>query len=271
MIWVNVRSQRIECVVPGTANLQPLGVAGQAAHFTLVASSGNRNDSKAPTSVSLFDQGLTQVVRASAEAAAGAAQSDKDKQLADRMVAQSKFHQLAREFGRIASERGGAFAPKNRWRDNVIATGGGPGIVEAANRGASDVDAPSIGFNISLPHEQQPNPYITAELNFRFHYFAMRKMHFAMRANALAIFPGGFGTMDEMFEMLTLQQTRKAPPSPIVLFGKSYWSRIINFEALAEEGVISPSDLQLFEFADTAEEGWASLVRRGLLAHAGRT
>ena len=139
--------------------------------------------------------------------------------------------------------------------------------MEAANRGAIDAGAPSIGFNIALPHEQEPNPYITPELCFRFHYFAMRKMHLAMRANALAIFPGGFGTMDELFELLTLQQTRKAPAAPVVLFGEAYWRKIINFDALAEEGMISPEDLQLFEFAETAEEGWASMVRRGLRAH----
>ena len=130
------------------------------------------------------------------------------------------YYEVAREFGRIASERGGAFAPQHRWRDNVIATGGGPGIMEAANRGAFDAGAPSIGFNITLPDEQEPNAYITPELSFHFHYFAMRKMHLAMRANALAIFPGGFGTMDELFEILTLQQTRKAPPAPVVLFGE---------------------------------------------------
>jgi uncharacterized protein (TIGR00730 family) len=183
------------------------------------------------------------------------------------MQAQSAYYQVARDFGRIASERGGAFAPKHRWRDNVIATGGGPGIMEAANRGAADAGAPSIGFNITLPAEQKPNPYITPELSFRFHYFAMRKMHLAMRANALAIFPGGFGTMDELFELLTLQQTSKAPPAPVVLFGEAYWRRIVNFDALVEEGMISPADLKLFEYAETAEEGWASLVRRGLRAH----
>jgi uncharacterized protein (TIGR00730 family) len=202
-----------------------------------------------------------------AEAAAEAAGTDAERELAARLQQRSGFYRIAREFARIASQHGGAFAPKNRWRDNVIATGGGPGIMEAANRGASDVGAPSIGFNITLPHEQVPNPYITPELSFRFHYFAMRKMHLAMRANALAIFPGGFGTMDELFELLTLQQTQKAPPAPIVLFGESYWRRIINFDALAEEGMISATDLKLFEFAETAEDGWASLVRRGLRAH----
>jgi uncharacterized protein (TIGR00730 family) len=202
-----------------------------------------------------------------AEAAAAAAATPADKETAERLQRQARYYGIAREFGRIASERGGAFAPKNRWRDNVIATGGGPGIMEAANRGAFDAGAPSIGFNITLPDEQNPNPYITPELSFRFHYFAMRKMHLAMRANALAIFPGGFGTMDELFELLTLQQTRKAPPAPVVLFGEAYWRRIVNFDALAEEGMIAPADLKLFEFAETAEAGWASLVRRGLRAH----
>ena len=139
--------------------------------------------------------------------------------------------------------------------------------MEAANRGAFEAGAPSIGFNITLPFEQVPNRYITPELSFRFHYFAMRKMHLAMRANALAIFPGGFGTIDELFELLTLLQTRKAPPAPVVLFAEAYWRRIVNFDALAEEGLISAEDLRLFEYAETAEQGWDSLVRRGLRAH----
>jgi len=199
--------------------------------------------------------------------AAAAARSPAEREAAERLKHRSTYYQIARDFGRIASQAGGAFAPKNRWRDNVIATGGGPGIMEAANRGAFDAGAPSIGFNISLPLEQAPNPYITPELSFQFHYFAMRKMHLAMRANALAIFPGGFGTMDELFELLTLQQTRKAPAAPVVMFGEAYWRRIVNFDALAEEGMIAPADLQLFEFAETAQEGWASLIRRGLRAH----
>jgi uncharacterized protein (TIGR00730 family) len=203
-----------------------------------------------------------------AELAASTATTAAEKETAERLKRQSGYYQVAREFGRIASERGGAFAPRHRWRDNVIATGGGPGIMEAANRGAFDTGAPSIGFNITLPEEQNPNPYITPELSFRFHYFAMRKMHLAMRANALAIFPGGFGTMDELFELLTLQQTNKAPPAPVVLFGEAYWRRIVNFDALAEEGMISAHDLKLFEYAETAEAGWESLVRRGLHAHA---
>lgn len=204
-----------------------------------------------------------------ADAAVAAARTDADKELANRLQQRSEFYRIAHEFGRIASQRGGAFAPKNRWRDNVIATGGGPGIMEAANRGAADAGAPSIGFNITLPHEQGPNIYSTPDLTFRFHYFAMRKMHLAMRANGIAIFPGGFGTMDELFELLTLQQTSKAPPAPIVLFGERYWRRIVNFDAFVEEGVISADDLSLFEFAETAEDGWASLVRRGLRINGG--
>jgi uncharacterized protein (TIGR00730 family) len=177
-----------------------------------------------------------------------------------------RYYALAREFGRIVSTKGGALA-SGRPRDNVIATGGGPGIMEAANRGANDVGAPSIGFNISLPAEQEPNAYSTPELTFRFHYFAMRKMHFAMRANALAVFPGGFGTLDELFELLTLRQTGKAPPLPIVLFGRDYWNGVLNFDALVAHGTIDAKNLDLFTFVETAEEGWTELVKRGLVAH----
>ena len=186
---------------------------------------------------------------------------------ARRRVRQTRWYELARAFGRLVSERGGALAADGRLRDNVIATGGGPGIMEAANRGACDAGAPSIGFNISLPAEQEPNPYSTPELTFRFHYFAMRKMHRAMRANALAVFPGGFGTMDELFEILTLQQTRKAPPMPIVLFGRDYWHRIVDFNALVDKGMIAAEDLALFAVADGPEEGWEAMIRHGLKAH----
>lgn len=176
------------------------------------------------------------------------------------------WYAQARRFGAVASKRGGAFISDGGKRHNVIATGGGPGVMEAANRGAADVGAPSIGFNITLPHEQAPNPYSTPELTFRFHYFAMRKMHLAMRANALVVFPGGFGTFDELFEILTLRQTGKAPPIPIVLFDETYWRSVINFEALAEAGMIDPADMDLFRFAETAEEVWAALVAGGLQA-----
>jgi uncharacterized protein (TIGR00730 family) len=169
----------------------------------------------------------------------------------------------ARRFGRIASERGGALALGGE-RHNVIATGGGPGLMEAANRGAHEAGAPSIGFNITLPREQEPNPYTTPGLTFRFHYFAMRKMHFAMRASALVVFPGGFGTFDELFDILTLRQTAKMRPIPIVLAMGSYWKKAVNFEHMVAAGTIEPEDLDLFGFADDAESTWVELVRRGL-------
>jgi len=200
-------------------------------------------------------------------AARAAAQSEGERARVERLAARSAHYEAARAFGRIASQRGGAFAPHHRWRDNVIATGGGPGIMEAANRGAFEIGAPSIGYNITLPMEQEPNPYTTPELTFRFHYFAMRKMHLAMRANALVVFPGGFGTFDELFEILNLVQTGKAPKLPIVLFDKAYWRKVIDFDALAEEEMVSREDCALFDFADTAEEAWATLVLRGLTAH----
>lgn len=176
-----------------------------------------------------------------------------------------RWYKEARAFGRLASERGGALRGRvGEPRDNVIATGGGPGIMEAANRGAVDAGAPSVGFNITLPHEQEPNAYSTPELTFRFHYFAMRKMHLAMRANALVVFPGGFGTFDEMFEMLTLRQTTKAPPVPVVLVDKAYWTSVIGFDALVEHGMIAASDLDLIGFAEDAEGVWAELLSRGL-------
>jgi uncharacterized protein (TIGR00730 family) len=173
------------------------------------------------------------------------------------------WYQEARHFGRIASERGGALKPLGAVLENVVATGGGPGIMEAANRGASEAGAPTIGFNITLPHEEEPNPYSTPGLTFRFHYFAMRKMHFAMRANALVVFPGGFGTFDEMFEILTLRQTGKEPDVPVVLVDEAYWRKVIAFEALVEEGMVELSDLDLFSFAEDAEGAWAALVEHG--------
>ncbi|MFC7399744.1 LOG family protein [Chelatococcus sp. GCM10030263] len=174
------------------------------------------------------------------------------------------WYEQARAFARLASERGGALKPHGNIRDNVIATGGGPGIMEAANRGAAEAGAPSIGFNITLPHEQEPNAYSTPDLTFRFHYFAMRKMHLAMRANALVVFPGGFGTLDELFEILTLRQTQKAPLVPTVLFDRGYWESVINFDAMQAAGTISPQDRELFGFADDAEEAWATLLEHGL-------
>ena len=176
-----------------------------------------------------------------------------------------RWYAEARAFGRLASERGGALhGPNGRPRDNVIATGGGPGVMGAANRVAADIGAPSIGFNITLPHEQEPNAWTTPDLTFRFHYFAMRKMHLAMRANALVVFPCGFGTLDELFELLTLRQTGKAPPIPIVLFDEAYWRAVIGFDTLVEHGTISPKDLELFRFADDAEAVWAALLDGGV-------
>lgn len=175
-----------------------------------------------------------------------------------------RWYKAAREFGKLASIKGGACDGNGKERDNVIATGGGPGTMEAANRGAADAGAPSIGFNIRLPQEQEPNRYSTPELTFRFHYFAMRKMHLAMRANGLVVFPGGFGTLDELFEMLTLRQTGKVDGVPVVLFDRAYWTSLINFQTLVDEEMISPDDLRLFSYAEDAEEIWSRLVANGL-------
>jgi uncharacterized protein (TIGR00730 family) len=180
---------------------------------------------------------------------------------------EANWYAQARQFARIASERGGALNPGVRERDNVIATGGGPGIMEAANRGAADCGALSVGFNITLPHEQRPNSWSTPALSFRFHYFAIRKMHLAMRANALVVFPGGFGTLDELFELLTLRQTDKAPRIPIVLADRDYWTSIVDFERLVQYRMIDRADLDLFGFADDAESLWSELLARGLEPH----
>jgi uncharacterized protein (TIGR00730 family) len=177
------------------------------------------------------------------------------------------WYRESREFGRIASANGGALHHNNGQRDNVIATGGGPGVMEAANRGARDAGAPTIGFNITLPHEQVPNPYTTPDLTFRFHYFAMRKMHLAMRANALVVFPGGFGTFDELFEVLTLTQTGKATRIPVVLFDEAYWTEVVNFQALVRHGVINPADLQLFRFAESGQQAWDILLQERIGTH----
>ncbi len=175
------------------------------------------------------------------------------------------WYRSAMELGRIVSERGGALDHNDGNRDNVIATGGGPGIMEAANRGAIAAGAPTIGFNITLPHEQEPNAWSTPDLTFNFHYFAMRKMHLAMRANGLCVFPGGFGTMDELFEILTLVQTGKMPSIPIVLFDRNFWQTAVNLNAFLDAGTISPGDEKLFHYADTAEEAWQHLIDGGIL------
>jgi uncharacterized protein (TIGR00730 family) len=176
--------------------------------------------------------------------------------VAERLVASSAYYDAAREFGRIVSTN----CQRDGNCDYVIATGGGPGIMEAANRGAHDVGAKTIGLNIELPHEQSPNPFITPGLDFTFHYFAMRKMHFMMRARALVAFPGGYGTMDELFEALTLVQTGKVKHLPVVLVGSKFWTSALNVPFLLEEGLISPDDLELFKLAETAEEAWQHIV-----------
>jgi uncharacterized protein (TIGR00730 family) len=179
-----------------------------------------------------------------------------------------RWYREARAFGRLASERGGALIGGRNGHENVIATGGGPGAMEAANRGASEAGALSIGFNIKLPQEQEPNPYSTPALTFQFHYFAMRKMHLAMRAHGLVVFPGGFGTLDELFEILTLRQTGKVNGVPVVLADKAYWTRLINFDMLIKNNMIDRRDMKLFSYADTAEDIWRALLDAGLkIAH----
>ncbi|MEQ1545086.1 TIGR00730 family Rossman fold protein [Methyloglobulus sp.] len=174
---------------------------------------------------------------------------------AQRILKKSHYYEEARRLGKLIT-----MEARKLEQLVVVVTGGGPGIMEAANRGAADVDGKSIGLNIVLPGEQKPNPYITPELCFQFHYFAIRKMHFLMRAIALVAFPGGFGTLDELFETLTLIQTRKVRRVPVILFGRNYWDRIINFDALVEEGAISQCDRELVQYAESADEAWAIIL-----------
>jgi uncharacterized protein (TIGR00730 family) len=175
--------------------------------------------------------------------------------IAGRVLVKSRYYEEARKLGSLISD----ICHHQSGCNLVVITGGGPGIMEAANRGAHDVGAESVGLNIVLPHEQSPNPYITPELCFQFHYFSIRKMHFLLRAQALVAFPGGYGTLDELFETLTLIQTKKIQPLPVLLFGREFWKRLIDFEFLVEEGTISPEDLDIFKFVDTAEEAAAAI------------
>ena len=192
-----------------------------------------------------------------AKAVLANAKDDEQKLVAQRLADKAKYYTEARALARQAS----MVPPDSEGERNfVVCSGGGPSIMEAANRGAADVGKESVGLNIVLPHEQAPNEYVTPSLSFQFHYFALRKMHFLMRARALAVFPGGFGTFDEMFELLTLIQTGKMKPIPIVLFGKDFWNRVVNFDELANEGVINRDDLKLFKFVETAEDAWAYIV-----------
>jgi len=183
-----------------------------------------------------------------------AATDDAQRNIARRLKAKAKYYDEARKLARLASQ---VPCDDNGCRHFVVCSGGGPSIMEAANRGAADEGRESIGLNIVLPHEQAPNRYVTPDLSFQFHYFALRKMHFLLRARAVCVFPGGFGTFDETFELLTLIQTGKIKPIPVLLFGKDFWHRVVNFDALVEEGVISARDLDLFTFVETAEEAWS--------------
>ena len=185
----------------------------------------------------------------------GNAQLEQELAVAERLLAKSHYYETARELGRLVGNAG-AGPHDSRL---VVMTGGGPGVMEAANRGAFDAGAKSVGLNIKLPHEQYPNPYITPELCFRFHYFALRKLHFLLRAKALVAFPGGYGTLDELFETLTLIQTRKIHPVPVVLVGEAYWRRAIDIDFLVEEGTIAPEDQELFWYAEDAGSIWEGI------------
>ena len=193
-----------------------------------------------------------------AEALVAAAKDPEARKIAERLAAKARYYDIARELARLASSCG---IVENGMRQFVVCSGGGPSIMEAANRGAHDAGADSIGLNIVLPHEQAPNGYVTPGLSFQFHYFALRKMHFLLRAKAVAVFPGGFGTLDEFLELLTLVQTGKMRPVPILLFGREFWRRVIDFDALADEGVVNRDDLKLFHWVETAAEAWEHVVR----------
>jgi uncharacterized protein (TIGR00730 family) len=188
-----------------------------------------------------------------ADALIAAATDERSKTIALRLKEKARFYDEARKLAQMASVCG---ITDDSGRHFVVCSGGGPSIMEAANRGAHDKGKASVGLNIVLPHEQAPNVYVTPDLSFQFHYFALRKMHFLLRARAVAVFPGGFGTFDEFFELLTLVQTGKMEKIPILLFGRNFWNRVINFEELMLEGTISPPDIELFKMVDTAEDAW---------------
>ena len=192
-----------------------------------------------------------------ADSLVAAAQTDGQRKIAERLKAKSHYYDVARKLARHASR---FQCDEEGKRHFVVCSGGGPSVMEAANRGAQDEGCDSIGLNIVLPHEQLPNSYVTPDLSFQFHYFALRKMHFLLRARAVAVFPGGFGTFDEFFELLTLIQTGKVRPLPILLFGKEFWTRVVDFEGLADEGVISRGDLDLFHRCEDADEAWQFVV-----------
>jgi uncharacterized protein (TIGR00730 family) len=193
-----------------------------------------------------------------ADALIAAATNDEQQAVAERLKAKSHYYTVAYDLARLASQ---SAVDEDGFRHFVICTGGGPAIMEAANRGAFDEGRDTIGLNIVLPHEQLPNRFVTPELSFQFHYFALRKMHFLLRARAVAVFPGGYGTFDEMFELLTLIQTGKVRPLPILLFGRDFWNKVIDFQALVDEGVVSPADLDLIHWCEDAAEAWDFVQR----------
>ena len=195
---------------------------------------------------------------AEADALIAAATNDQQRAAAERLKAKSHYYTVAYDLARLASR---TVPDADGYRHFVVCSGGGPSIMEAANRGAHDEGRESIGLNIVLPHEQLPNTFVTPELSFQFHYFALRKMHFLLRARAVAVFPGGFGTFDELFELLTLIQTGKVRPLPLLLFGRDYWTTVVNFQALVDEGVIAPHDLDLLHWCEEAEEAWDFVER----------
>lgn len=197
--------------------------------------------------------------REDAERLIANAVTDEEKSHAQSALINSKHYESAREFGQmVATYNLRQISPTKRLH---ICTGGGPGVMAAANRGAHETGDLSVGFNISLPHEQHPNPYLTPALCFRFHYFALRKMHFMLRARAIVAYPGGFGSFDEIFEVLTLVQTKKILAIPVVLVGRDFWKKIVRFDLLAEYGLIDPADLDIVRFVDTAEEAWSAIAR----------
>jgi uncharacterized protein (TIGR00730 family) len=193
-----------------------------------------------------------------ADALVAGATDDAQGAIAERLKAKSHYYDVAHELAHIASN---CACDEEGLRHFVVCSGGGPSIMEAANKGAVEAGAETIGLNIVLPHEQLPNRYVTPDLSFQFHYFALRKMHFLLRARAVAVFPGGFGTFDEFFELLTLIQTGKVRPLPVLLFGREFWERVVNFEALVEEGVIAPHDLDIFHWCESAREAWDFVQR----------
>ena len=188
-----------------------------------------------------------------ADALVAGATDDAQRAIAERLKAKSHYYDVAYELASLASN---CACVEEGLRQFVVCSGGGPSIMEAANKGAVDAGTETIGLNIVLPHEQLPNRYVTPDLSFQFHYFALRKMHFLLRARAVAVFPGGFGTFDEFFELLTLIQTGKVRPLPVLLFGREFWERVVNFDALVEEGVIAPHDLDLIHWSEDAAEAW---------------